>query len=53
MPDFPLPEDTAQLQQRLVALFVQLCGDPDSAATAAEVDRTLIALDDILTKADR
>jgi hypothetical protein len=53
MPELILPETEARLQQRLVELFVRLCGDPDDAATAAEVDRTLDELDGLLTQADR
>src|ERR1700730_15655616 len=53
MPDLPLPDTAVRLQRRLVELFVELCKDPDSAATATEVDRTLERLDDILTQADR
>jgi hypothetical protein len=53
VPDLAGSETTTRLQQRLVDLFVQLCGDPDNAAVATEVDQTLHDLDDVLTSAAR
>ncbi len=53
MPDVPQSEAAVRLQQRLVELFVELCQDPDNAATATAVDQTLAELDDLMTRGER
>ncbi|MFD8996262.1 hypothetical protein [Streptomyces abikoensis] len=45
----PTALETAQ--QRTADLFVQLCGDPDNAATAAAADEALHRLDELLAAA--
>jgi hypothetical protein len=36
------------VQDRIVESFTSLCGDPDNAAVAADVDGALLRLDELL-----